>query len=513
MGFIVYTYFNEIVVKSQVDALSPVSVGRSDGLNQTYQVDLNALKYGEHSLVSATPQIIMVYYDSQCDFRKTIILQQKETYPIGRAADSSIVLKTKQVSSKHALLSYTNSGWVLEDMGSTNGIYINGAKVQQRLLQDDDVIHIAGWEFEYKEGTIRFTSTLGVPAFNFSPTFAVPEKREIKYPEFSRVPRIKTKPVSKDYDFIPPGYKQGAMQGSLRENLLAAAPGALMSVFTGNPLPLLFSGMSMAVSAKKNAGQKKSAAMNEQKRVEDYNTYLDALEKEMKELVATQSRLLHSVNPGIKVCLAIAEERKLRLWERSVFDHVSEDDYLSIRMGLGKVDSGLNILLPRENLSASDDELLQKPKEFAAKYARIQDAPITMNLKESPTVGIIGARDRVINCVNSMVMNIAVHHPYDEVKIVCLCNEHEHWEWMRWLPHTWNDDKTYRYMASTRQDAKELLREFDEMLKSRQKEIDDHDRYNNTVKLPYYIFVIADKSLADNSTIMRQLLSNNPYLA
>ena len=57
-----------------------------------------------------------------------------------------------------------------------------------------------------------------------------------------------------------------------------------------------------------------------------------------------------------------------------------------------------------------------------------------------------------------------------------------------------------------------VLREFDDLLKARQKDMDENDKYNMTVKLPYFIFVIADRSLADNNIIMRQLLSNNPYL-
>jgi len=183
-------------------------------------------------------------------------------------------------------------------------------------------------------------------------------------------------------------------------------------------------------------------------------------------------------------------------------------------MGLGEVKSGLNIRIPRGNMSAAADELFKRPKEFQERYTYIKNAPRTLDLKESVTVGITGARERVIGCIHNIMLNAAVNHPCDEVKLVCLYNgdEADKWDWARWLPHIWNDDKSVRFMASNKQDAKELLREFDELLKSRQREIDEVDKYNKAVKLPYYIFVIADKALAENHIVMRRLLQNNPYL-
>ena len=162
MNFVVYTYLNNTVKKSVFDELSSINIGgtshstiRFDGLTQSYQVNLHALNHGEYNRVSVNPQIVVVYYDLQLDFNNTLVLQHKETYPIGRAGDNGFVLKTKQVSSKHAVLFYSESGWMLEDRGSTNGTYVNGNKIDQWLLQDGDTIHIAGWEFIYKEETIK----------------------------------------------------------------------------------------------------------------------------------------------------------------------------------------------------------------------------------------------------------------------------------------------------------------------------------------------------------------------
>ena len=46
---------------------------------------------------------------------------------IGRAASNTLVLEDDYASSRHAAIYPTESGWVVEDFGSTNGTFLNGA--------------------------------------------------------------------------------------------------------------------------------------------------------------------------------------------------------------------------------------------------------------------------------------------------------------------------------------------------------------------------------------------------
>lgn len=48
---------------------------------------------------------------------------------IGRADDSTLVLTDDYVSTRHARLSQRGTEWYVEDLGSTNGTYLDGAKV------------------------------------------------------------------------------------------------------------------------------------------------------------------------------------------------------------------------------------------------------------------------------------------------------------------------------------------------------------------------------------------------
>jgi pSer/pThr/pTyr-binding forkhead associated (FHA) protein len=52
---------------------------------------------------------------------------------IGRQPDSDFVIDERTVSRRHAALRRVENGWLLEDLGSTNGTRINGKRVMKRV--------------------------------------------------------------------------------------------------------------------------------------------------------------------------------------------------------------------------------------------------------------------------------------------------------------------------------------------------------------------------------------------
>ncbi|HUJ58391.1 MAG TPA: SpoIIE family protein phosphatase [Kofleriaceae bacterium] len=65
-------------------------------------------------------------------------------YVIGRRSDCQIFVPDMRVSRQHARLWKDGDGWTLEDLGSNNGTYINGVRLQSATaLRHDDEITIA----------------------------------------------------------------------------------------------------------------------------------------------------------------------------------------------------------------------------------------------------------------------------------------------------------------------------------------------------------------------------------
>jgi pSer/pThr/pTyr-binding forkhead associated (FHA) protein len=48
---------------------------------------------------------------------------------LGRDVNNAIVIEDPFASSEHAVLTYRGRGWFVEDLGSTNGTYVNGRAV------------------------------------------------------------------------------------------------------------------------------------------------------------------------------------------------------------------------------------------------------------------------------------------------------------------------------------------------------------------------------------------------
>lgn len=69
------------------------------------------------------------------------LLEEEET--IGRTPANSIALRDPSVSARHARVVRTPEGFLIEDVGSRNGTYINSEKVaEKRLLVDGDLVRL-----------------------------------------------------------------------------------------------------------------------------------------------------------------------------------------------------------------------------------------------------------------------------------------------------------------------------------------------------------------------------------
>lgn len=64
------------------------------------------------------------------------------SWTVGRSTDCDIVLATSDVSRRHAEIRPTPEGWVVSDLGSTNGVVVNGHDVLEYQLGDGDRIEI-----------------------------------------------------------------------------------------------------------------------------------------------------------------------------------------------------------------------------------------------------------------------------------------------------------------------------------------------------------------------------------
>jgi hypothetical protein len=71
---------------------------------------------------------------------------------IGSVPGNSIVLMDPAVSKKHAGIRRAPEGYELADLGSTNGVYVNGQRTAKRVLVPGDVIRVGQSEMVFRVG-------------------------------------------------------------------------------------------------------------------------------------------------------------------------------------------------------------------------------------------------------------------------------------------------------------------------------------------------------------------------
>lgn len=74
----------------------------------------------------------------------------RERIKIGRRADSDIQLDHLSVSGEHALVTNIRNDSFLQDLGSTNGVRVNGRLVKNHHLQEGDEITIAIFNLKFQ---------------------------------------------------------------------------------------------------------------------------------------------------------------------------------------------------------------------------------------------------------------------------------------------------------------------------------------------------------------------------
>lgn len=89
---------------------------------------------------------------------------------VGRDADCDVLLSSLSASRKHACVEQTASGWMLKDLSSINGTFVNGKRVTETLLSNGDAIRFgevkAVFEISEKKkvsGSAHLLQTLSLP--------------------------------------------------------------------------------------------------------------------------------------------------------------------------------------------------------------------------------------------------------------------------------------------------------------------------------------------------------------
>ncbi len=70
------------------------------------------------------------------------VTMEQTRLTIGRRAQCDIPIKDPAVSGNHAEIEFVGNGYILRDLGSTNGVHVKGRQVKEYAIKGEDLITI-----------------------------------------------------------------------------------------------------------------------------------------------------------------------------------------------------------------------------------------------------------------------------------------------------------------------------------------------------------------------------------
>ena len=80
------------------------------------------------------------------------LLSDHDEFTIGRGIDNHLVLEDSAVSRKHCTHNKKVDYYLLRDLNSSNGTFVNAISIKEAILKNGDVIQIGKFIFELREG-------------------------------------------------------------------------------------------------------------------------------------------------------------------------------------------------------------------------------------------------------------------------------------------------------------------------------------------------------------------------
>jgi S-DNA-T family DNA segregation ATPase FtsK/SpoIIIE len=334
----------------------------------------------------------------------------------------------------------------------------------------------------------------GPPLFSRSPRIHKSSPKDVI--EILPPPAMPSKPATSLITIFVPviGAWLSVMITFLATTSLSPSARTPVYAFVSLPMVLLSAGLGFYnyFSAKKKFEEEKKL------REKVYRNYIEEKRVELNKLKVLQIEASLTPNPSVDDCLKRAETRAQRLWERQP----ENEDFLGIRLGIGNKKTSFSLKPPAvPQLTLQPDPLYKLADKLEEEFLEIRDLAIILPLRQVGSAGIFGSKERLLNTVRSMLIQLATHHAPDEVKVVLVVSELEseknEWMWARWLPHIWSDDRKVRYFLADNKSKRELLNSMEAMLQQRKNksDIDLDSTAEKQDTLPFFVFIFADQGL------------------
>ena len=232
-----------------------------------------------------------------------------------------------------------------------------------------------------------------------------------------------------------------------------------------------------------------------------YNEYLDALDLEFEQIKQSYQLWNAFDFPGTAEELDRCKNLDATLWCK----RAEYNDFMNVCVGTYSAKFPVQLEVDYEQMVLHrDDKLKDKIKKLLDKYDVIENTPLIVNLRNHPCLGVCDNSSLGITqeYLAGILLSAIYSYGYDEVKIVVLAkNEPSNslaegkYQWTRWLPHCWDEDKKYRFFAATDSEKTNVLLYLTNICQERVA--------HEGLHLPHYLVLVEDVEFFEKNGIQR----------
>lgn len=436
---------------------------------------------------------------------------------IGSQPDCEIYYQGPFISRRHAVIFRHNGQWSIKSHNEIYGIYVNGEKQSCCHLKLGDVVYIMGLKIIVGYNSLAMNNGLGnitikpdilqdttLSPSSYSHYYEQDDNSDAGDNLFNRAPRKRRESDTKviSVEGPPLSMLQKRMPLLLRMGSSMVMGG--VAALAGNFVTLLTSVLFPFLNTKYSESERQEY---EKLRLTKYTEYLQAKRKEILEAIAQERA---SLNQKYPIVSTITDKQSImrHLWER----RPSDSDFLHLRLGTGQRPMAATIEYPVRRFELEQDALEDKMYQMVETPYFVDNAPITLSLVDTYVCGIQGQRESVVEYVRHLVIQLALFHSYDEVKMVFLLDKSdlEKLDDVRYLPHAWDDQRSMRFIATNEAEAYAIGEYIKERLPD--EEAEKKELKHLLRNRPYYVIFALNKKLFDSHEVLKRIMQTEHNL-
>ncbi|MCD8069692.1 MAG: type VII secretion protein EssC [Lachnospiraceae bacterium] len=365
---------------------------------------------------------------------------------IGGNPGCQIVVRDEALGSDSILLQRQGNRWLLAENHTRYGMAVNGVyRTGQKVINDYDFFSLVGHGFFLRGDRLYFETSADVQARGLT----VKEHRDsltrMEYPKLNQSTRVYYKVPEETIEIQNPPQKEKPQEKSLLATIapalsMLAITVLLRGVMNGGSTYVIISACTMSVgiitSVYNYLNQNKESEKHEQERISAYTGYIQRKDGEIQALRQKETALMDINTPDIDATLNSVWRFDGHLYER----RIGNEDYLSVRLGTGVVESKCPVKYKAQEFRDESDPMTLWPEQVEQKYHNLPQAPVLVSLAETGTLGIVGSKEAQQSTVRMMTVDLAVHHSHQRLQMAFMYAEkdQDRWEWARWLRHVNN---------------------------------------------------------------------------